>query len=160
MINTASQTATYILADENSFYYRFERDLLEAKNEVIIESPFITVPRVRSLKPIFESLVKRKVKVFIITRHPEEHDPLMAEQSEAGIRFFESLGIQVLMNKTHHRKIAMIDRKIVWKGSLNILSHRNSREFMEREEDVQKAKTLFQFLKYGQVSDIKNHLLY
>jgi len=39
----------------------------------------------RSLKPIFESLDKRKVEVFIITRHPEEHDPLMAEQSEAGI---------------------------------------------------------------------------
>ena len=160
MIKNASQTATYILADENSFYYRFERDLLEAKNEVIIESPFITVPRVRSLKPIFESLVKRKVKVFIITRHPKEHNSLMAEQSEAGIRFFESLGIQVLMNKTHHRKIAMIDRKIVWKGSLNILSHRNSREFMEREEDAQKAKALFQFLKYAQVSDIKNHLLH
>jgi len=160
MINNASQTATYILADENSFYYRFERDLLEAKKEVIIESPFITIPKMRTLKPIFESLIKKNVAVFIITRHPEEHDPLMAEQSEAGIQFFESIGVHVLMNKTHHRKIAMIDRKIVWKGSLNILSHRNSREFMEREEDVQKAKALFQFLKYGQVGDIKNHLLY
>jgi len=156
----SSQTTGYILTDENTFYYRFEHDLLEAKKEVIIESPFITVPKMRSLKPIFESLVKRGVKVIIITRHPEEHSSLMAEQSEAGIRFFESLGIQVLMNKTHHRKIAMIDRKIVWKGSLNILSHRNSREFMEREEDAQKIKVLFQFLKYDQISDINNHLLY
>jgi len=85
MIKNTSQTVTYILADENSFYQRFERDLRDAKAEVIIESPFITVPKMRSLKPIFESLVKRKVEVFIITRHPEEHDPLMAEQSEAGI---------------------------------------------------------------------------
>jgi len=160
MIKNTSQTVTYILADENSFYQRFERDLRDAKAEVIIESPFITVPKMRSLKPIFESLDKRKVEVFIITRHPDEHDPLMAEQSEAGIQFFESLGVKVLMNKTHYRKIAMIDRKIVWKGSLNILSHRNSREFMEREEDAQKVKALFPFLKYDQVSDINNHLLY
>ena len=160
MIKNISQTVTYILTDENSFYYRFERDLREAKKEVIIESPFITIPKIRSLKPIFESLVKRKVEVFIITRHPEEHDPLMDERSEAGIQFFEGLGVQVLMNKTHHRKIAMIDRKIVWKGSLNILSHRNSREFMEREEEEQKVKALFSFLKYDQVNDINNNLLY
>jgi len=160
MIKNTSQTVTYILTDENSFYYRFERDLREAKKEVIIESPFITIPKIRSLKPIFESLVKRKVEVFIITRHPEEHDPLMDERSEAGIQFFEGLGVQVLMNKTHHRKIAMIDRKIVWKGSLNILSHRNSREFMEREEEEQKVKALFSFLKYDQVNDINNNLLY
>ena len=160
MIPSNSQTSTYILADENSFYYQFERDLREAKKEVIIESPFITVPKVRSLKSTFESLVKKGVKVFIITRHPEEHDSFMAEQAEAGIQFFEKLGIQVLMNKTHHRKIAMIDRKVVWKGSLNILSHHNSREFMEREEDEPKVMALFSFLKYDHVSEIKNHLLY
>lgn len=155
-----SQTTSYILADETSFYYKFERDLCEAKEEVIIESPFITVPKMRSLKPVFERLIQRKVKVFIFTRHPEEHDTFMAEQSEAGIQYFERLGIQVLLWKSHHRKLAMIDRKIVWKGSLNILSHHSSREFMEREEDKQKAKALFTFLKYDQVSDIKKHLLY
>lgn len=150
----------FILADEKSFYHRFERDLREAKKEVIIESPFITITKLRSLKPIFESLINRGVKVFVITRHPEEHDALMAAQSEAGIRFFEKLGVQVLMCRDHHRKIAMVDRRIIWKGSLNILSHRNTREFMEREENTQKAEILFTFLKYDQISEINNHLLY
>lgn len=154
------QTSKYILTDEKSFYYRFEEDLFEAKREVIIESPFITIPKMKHLKPIFQSLVDRKVGVFVITRHPSEHNSIMAEQSEVGIQFFEKIGAQVLLCKDHHRKIAMIDRQIVWKGSLNILSHRNSREFMEREFDAQKAKDLFTFLKYDQISDIKNHLLY
>ena len=153
-------TATYILADENSFYYKFEQDLNQAKQEVIIESPFITIPKMRSLKPIFERLVKRGVAVYIITRHPEEHNPLMAEQSETGIQYFEDLGIQVLLCKSHHRKLAIIDRSIVWKGSLNILSHKSSREFMEREENKQKVEELFTFLKYDRVSEIKKHLLY
>jgi len=151
---------SFILTDEKSFYHRFEQDLLEAKKEVIIESPFITIARLRSLKPIFESLITQGVKVFVITRHPEEHDTLMAEQSEVCIRFFEKLGVQVFMCKDHHRKIAMVDRRIIWKGSLNILSHRNSREFMEREENTRKAKILFKFLKYDQISEINNHLLY
>lgn len=155
-----SQTASSILTDENSFYYQFERDLNIAKQEVIIESPYITVPKMRSLKLVFERLINRDVAVFIITRHPEEHESFMTEQSEAGIQYFEKLGIQVLLCKSHHRKLAMIDRTIVWKGSLNILSHRNTREFMERDENKQKAEALFKFLKYGQVIDIKKHLLY
>ncbi len=145
------QTAGYILSDEKSFYYQFERDLSQAKHEVIIESPFITAPKLKSLKKALTSLVESGISVYVITRHPEEHDSFMAEQSEAGIRFFEDLGIQVLMWKAHHRKIAMIDRTIVWKGSLNILSHKNSHEFMEREEDRYKAKTMYTFLGYSKV---------
>lgn len=154
------QTTSYILADENSFYHQFTRDLLEAKEEVIIESPYITVPRMRSLKSDFELLIKKDVAIYIITRSPEEHTEYMSEHSEAGIRYFEALGAQVLLCKAHHRKLAMIDRKVVWKGSLNILSQGNSREFMEREENKEKVEALFKFLKYGQVSFIKKHLLY
>lgn len=158
--SSISQTASYILTDEHSFYYRFEHDLNQAKQEVIIESPFITVAKMRSLKPLFERLLQRNIPVYIITRHPEEHDPVMAEQSEAGIQFFEKLGIQVFLCVSHHRKLAIIDRSIVWKGSLNILSHRSSREFMEREEDPCKAKELFTFLRYDHIRDMNNHLLY
>lgn len=156
----ANQTVPYILADENTFYYQFSRDLYLAKQEVIIESPFITTKKLESLKSIFETLVSKSVKVFVITRDPSEHDYVMSNQSELAIHYFESLGVQVLLSKSHHRKIAMIDRKVIWKGSLNILSHRSSREFMEREEDIQKAKQLFSFLNYDKVSDINNHLLY
>lgn len=154
------QTTSYILADENSFYHQFTRDLLEAKEEVIIESPYITIPRMRSLKSVFELLIKKDVAIYIITRSPEEHTEHMSEHSEAGIRYFEALGAQVLLCKSHHRKLAMIDRRVVWKGSLNILSQGNSREFMEREENKEKAEALFKFLKYDQVSFIKKHLLY
>ncbi len=159
-ISSDFQTTSYILADENSFYHQFTQDLHEAKREVIIESPYITVPRMRTLKAVFEVLIKKGVAVFIITRSPEEHTDYMSDQSEAGIRYFEGLGAQVLLCHAHHRKLAMVDRRVVWKGSLNILSQGNSREFMEREENKEKAEALFKFLKYDRVSFIKKHLLY
>jgi hypothetical protein len=154
-----SQPTSFILADEESFYHRFTQDLLEAKQEVIIESPFMGLSRLRSLKPTFELLIKRDVKVFVITKHPNEQSESLSGQSEAGIRYFEALGVQVLLCHNHHRKIAMIDRKVVWKGSLNILSQKNSREFMEREEDKEKCEALFKFLRYDRVSYIKKRLI-
>lgn len=157
--STDSQCTGSILADENSFYHIFIKDLFKAKYEVIIDSPFITIPRLRSLKPVFELLIKRGVKVFIITRYPEEHDKVMSEQSEVGIQYFEALGGQVLLCEAHHRKLAIIDRKVVWKGSLNILSQTHSREFMEREESKEKAEILFKFLKYDQVKFFRKSLI-
>lgn len=78
-----------ILTDEKSFYYRFSQDLLEAKQEVIIESPYVTISRLRSLKPVFELLIERGVTIFIFTKPPEEQNEVMSKQSEAGIRYFE-----------------------------------------------------------------------
>jgi len=38
--------------------------------EVIIESPFVSTKRMRNLRPIFEKLINRGVKVFVFTRDP------------------------------------------------------------------------------------------
>jgi hypothetical protein len=42
--------------------------------------------------------------------------------------------------------VAIIDRKIIWEGSLNILSQRNSREMMRRTLDEKKAKEVMAYL--------------
>jgi phosphatidylserine/phosphatidylglycerophosphate/cardiolipin synthase-like enzyme len=104
------------------------------------------------LKPAFEKLVERGVHVFIITRTSHEHDAMMADQSEAGICYFEALGVQVLLVKGgHHRKLAMIDRSILWEGSLNILSQSNSREIMRRIDDKIIALEMISFLKFDKL---------
>ncbi len=148
-----------ILYDEGTFYNRFKQDLLEAKQEVIIESPFITTRRLEMLKPMFEILVDRDVQVFIMTRDPQEHDESMSKQAEAGVRYFEVLGVQVLLCEgNHHRKLAMIDRKVLWEGSLNILSQSNSREFMRRIDSQKLTEELFKFLKFEKLNIFKEKL--
>ena len=140
------------LYNESTFYDTFVKDVLQAKEEVIIECPFITTRRLQMLKPVFEKLVNKGVKVFILTRYPHEHDEDMVIQSEAGIRYFEVLGVQVFLVKGgHHRKVALIDRKILWEGSLNILSQSNSREFMRRIESRKLTQELFTFLHFDRI---------
>jgi len=48
----------------------------------------------------------------------------------------------------HHRKLAIIDRNILWEGSLNILSQKKSREFMRRLEGGGFAVDLLNFIGY------------
>lgn len=138
-----------ILYDEKGFYNRFTQDLLEAKNEVIIESPYITRQRMRLFRPIFTKLINRGVRVYIMTRDPREHDLPLEYQSEAEIRNFEEIGIQTLLcSGNHHRKLAIIDRAILWEGSLNILSQNRSREIMRRIESKELSEEMFRFLNY------------
>ncbi|HUD44420.1 MAG TPA: phospholipase D-like domain-containing protein [Patescibacteria group bacterium] len=148
-IEPVPDITTSILYDETTFYNKFINDLSVTKEEVIIESPFITTRRLNILKPIFERLIAKGVQVFVITRPPHEHDGDMAGQAEAGIRYFECIGVQVLLGAGgHHRKLAMIDRTVLWEGSLNILSQSHSREFMRRIESRKLTEELFSFLRF------------
>ena len=83
-----------------------------------------------------------------MTRDPKEHEENMEYQSEDAIRTFEAIGVQVLLCVgNHHRKLAILDRKILWEGSLNILSQTYSREIMRRIESEKIALEMFNFLK-------------
>lgn len=138
------------LYNENTFYKRFVRDLNISRSEVIVESPFITSTRMYSLAPIFRSLVSRKVKCYVITRDPEDHDITMKQQAEKEIRKFQTIGVQVILsNEYSHRKLAIIDRKILWEGSLNILSQSVSSEIMRRIESSKQAQECFEFVRFG-----------
>jgi phosphatidylserine/phosphatidylglycerophosphate/cardiolipin synthase-like enzyme len=137
------------LHDEKTFFSKFLTDLENSQNEVIIESPFITIARMKTFWPVFRRLVARGVKVYIVTRDPREHTDGYDDQSEVEIQEFEAVGIQVLLcTGNHHRKLAIIDRNILWEGSLNILSQAKSREFMRRLEDGGFAVDLFNFIGY------------
>ena len=97
---------------------------------------------------IFQKLLKHGVKIYVITRDPKEHYEGMEMQSEAEICHCETIGIQVLIcNGNHHRKLAILDRKILWEGSLNILSQAWSREIMRRIDNEELTVQMFNYLK-------------
>lgn len=149
-MSLSKATFSSSLYDETTFYARFRHDLLHSTNEVVIESPFITTERARTLYPIFERLVNHDVRVYVVTRDPKEHSETMEEQSETEIRRFEAIGVQILLcTGNHHRKLAILDRRILWEGSLNILSQAKSREIMRRIESKEVATEMFNFLKFG-----------
>ena len=135
------------LFDERTFYPTFIHDLKQCRHEVIIESPYITCRRVKELSPILKKLVKRGVKVTINTRNPQHHDEYLRIQAYMAINILKPLGVRVnTFNDYHHRKIAVLDGRILYEGSLNILSQCRSREIMRRIESEELTKQMVRFL--------------
>jgi hypothetical protein len=136
------------LFDESNFYSGFIKDILSAKQEIIIDSPYITTKRVDSLLPFFEQAIRKGIKIFLLTRIATEQDENMRYYTEVEIERLSKLGITVLAfeGKIHH-KIAIIDRRVLWEGSLNILSQRDSQEFMRRFEGAHSTKQMMGFLE-------------
>ncbi len=55
----------------------------------------------------------------------------------------KEMGIVLKFRSGMHEKIALIDNKIKWFGSLNILSHNSRKEYMERIYGESSAKELY-----------------
>jgi len=128
------------LHNEKTFYKSFVRDLYSAEKEVIIYSPFITKFRSNYYQRIFEKVRRRNVEIFIFTRPIEEYDSIIQPQVEHIIKHFEVMGICVSsLGKYIHEKAAIVDRKILWDGSLNILAHNASNEMMRRTASEESA---------------------
>jgi hypothetical protein len=134
------------LYNNETFYAAFENDLRKCKQEMIIECPFITANRVASLLPIFKKMRSRGVRTVINTKPIYEHPEPYASQAQSAIEVFQDLGITVLFTGNHHRKIAIIDRKTLWEGSLNILSQNDSCEVMRRIQSSNLCEEMINFI--------------
>lgn len=135
------------LYNERTFYPAFVRDMLKAEKEVVVYCPFISKYRAEFFKNTLEKLRHRNIAVFIFTRPLEEHELLTRNEIKAALADYEELGACIIhLPGFIHQKLAIIDREILWDGSLNILSQRESREIMRRTLDKDIAKQMIDHL--------------
>ena len=153
------------LFNEKTFYRAFTSDMLAAKREVVIYSPFVSKFRTDFLKPIIEKLREKNIDVFIFTRPLEEYDNIIRYQIECALKRYEELGVCIFYPGRYiHEKVAVIDREILWQGSLNILSHRASQEIMTRTSCESSATQVLAYLginkKLAEAYKLKYEKLY
>jgi phosphatidylserine/phosphatidylglycerophosphate/cardiolipin synthase-like enzyme len=142
-----------LFSDEN-FYPAFQKDLQKCQRELIIESPFITQRRLSTLSPTLQKLKSKGVKVIVNTRDPLECDEeYMRNDATRAISSLQHMGVQVLFTGKHHRKLAILDRNVLWEGSLNILSQNDSCEVMRRIESTQLAWQMTRFIAIDNLSN-------
>jgi hypothetical protein len=128
---------------ENEFWVSFLNDLSIIENELIIFSPFLTSERAGKLCTFFHELLAKEINIYIITLPPNDQPAIMRDDAKEVIKFLKSIGIIVKFRNKMHEKIALLDRKIKWIGSLNILSHKNRTEYMERFVGERLANELY-----------------
>lgn len=124
------------------FHYNFQEEFFPDMGATVgclrIQSPFARVRRILQMIGPLEDCIKRRVKVCTFIQKPLGEDPHL-EESRALLR---SIGVHVNLRPLIHEKIATCDDRILWDGSLNILSHYNTNERMTRlvsRDEVRKA---------------------
>lgn len=120
------------LFNEIRFWDKFKEDIDNVEESLIIMSPFITMRRLEKLLPTFKEILLRGGKIKIFTKPPKEEKEKMKDNKKEAIEVFKKMNIEVLYKEEMHQKVAIIDNKISWEGSLNILSHNNTNEQMRR----------------------------
>ncbi len=129
---TGRELSPSTVLNEIEFYPAFFADLQHAEKEVIILSPFIASARASLLSDLFRCLVNRGIAITILTRPPREHGQSLSGQSQEVIDHLRKVGVSVVERPKMHEKVALIDDRVLWVGSLNILSQRDSTEMMTR----------------------------
>ena len=131
---------------EGTFYPAFQLDLARARESVVIFSPFATGPGTsRWVDPLRAALV-RGVRVRILTKPPDEPGGGTTDEVRELVRALRDLGVAVDLRARMHEKIAILDGRILWHGSLNILSHHDTHESMLRIESPAACSQLARFI--------------
>lgn len=122
------------LYTEKNFWAQFFQDIRTVKKRLILLSPFITIRRSSVLMDYFRAMRERGIDIRVYTMPRSQQTGEMANQAEVVIDQLKTIGVKVIERRKMHQKVAIIDDAILWDGSLNILSHRDTEEQMRRFE--------------------------
>ena len=131
-----------IIFDKHSFLPVYSNDLISAKREIIIVSPFITKKRVQYMMEYLRVAVEKKVKVVVVTRPQEDFKGKHPAGLVEALELLKEEKISLIFRPSIHQKFAVIDQKLVWYGSINLLSFGRSEESIMRLESPNVAYEL------------------
>lgn len=131
---------------EGTFYPAFLKDLARTRESIVIFSPFATGSGTARWIDSLRAALSRGVRARILTRPPEEFGGGSTDEVDELVRALRDLGITVDLRARMHEKIAILDGRILWHGSLNILSHRDTHESMLRLESTAACQQLSRFV--------------
>ena len=136
-----------IIFDKDSFLPVFNNDIAGTKKEILIVSPFVKRRRATQMVQHLKIALAKGIRAIAVTRPAEA---FKAKDRFALERVFEMVkdnGIRVVFRPNIHQKFAVIDQKIVWYGSINLLSYGSAQESILRIESANIANELIRILE-------------
>ena len=125
--------------DNHTFYPIYLTDISAAQSEILIVSPFVSKRRVLSA---LDTLANLKGIVTVVTKPPEDYIEKDRLKIAECIELLAKSGITVRTRERIHQKFAIMDQRVVWYGSINLLSYGRSEESIMRIENVDIALEL------------------
>ena len=128
-----------MIYDTNSFIPVLKNDFAEAKKEILIVSPFLRRKRIDTVLEWLEMTLQSSVSITVITRPADSYREL--ERIKGCIEHLRKT-VTVHTKPNIHQKFILIDHRLVWYGSVNLLSFGSAEESIMRLESRELAGEL------------------
>jgi phosphatidylserine/phosphatidylglycerophosphate/cardiolipin synthase-like enzyme len=136
-----------IIFDKDSFLPVFNQDISAARRELLIVSPFVRKMRTLQMTAHLKVALEKKIRVVIVTRPKEDFKPNDHATIQRTLNLLTDCGASVVFKSNIHQKFAVIDQKVVWYGSINLLSYGRAQESIMRLESAHIANQLVKSLE-------------
>jgi phosphatidylserine/phosphatidylglycerophosphate/cardiolipin synthase-like enzyme len=143
----ATDTPPDIIFDKDNFLPVFNQDIVTAKKEIVIVSPFIRKRRTTQMINHLKIALDKNIRVIVVTRPQEDFNPENRPALLGIIDLLKNTGIRLVFKSNIHQKFAVMDQKTVWYGSINLLSYGNAQESIMRIESSNIANELIKSIE-------------
>jgi type I site-specific restriction-modification system R (restriction) subunit len=131
-----------IIFNNSNFLPVYSNDILNASEKILIVSPFMTRRRTLQMLQNLKVTLAKGTKVVVVTRPAENFKGKDISTWQTTLELLKNSGIVIVFNSNIYQKFAIIDEKIVWYGSISLLSFGSSEKSIMRIESSNIANKL------------------
>ena len=128
-----------MIYDTNNFVSVMKNDFRGAKNEILIISPYLRKNRIDTILEWLKEPLQAGVSVTVVTRPAASFKE--QERINECIKYLQ-VSATVIQKPNIHQKYILVDGRLVWYGSINLLSYGSSEESIMRLESRELAGEL------------------
>jgi superfamily II DNA or RNA helicase len=136
-----------IIFDKDNFLPVFNQDIVTAKKEIVIVSPFVRKRRTQQMVQHLKISTGKDIRVIAVTRPKADFPPKDHSAMQRTVDLLIDSGINVVFKSNIHQKFAVMDQKVVWYGSINLLSYGSAQESIMRIESANIANELMKSIE-------------
>lgn len=130
----------------------YMRDIHEAREEIVISSQTLNTPKVNQMIRLSEE--RPELKITVVTWAPEVYRYGRDEVRLELMNRLKASGSKLLTVEDNCERFAIIDREIVWYGSMNLLSKADVEDNLMRVVSKDIAAELLE-MTFGGTKDLK-----
>ncbi len=142
---TDKQEVANSIFDSQNYFDVFEKDVVSASKSIVISSPSFSFKKVNWLCAESEQLQLRGVSVVVLTLDPEDYPEDGRDQHKSHIEHLISAGVNVITRHKYRERFAIIEKSLVWYGSMTLLSNEKEDDSLMRISNPAIAEELLEF---------------
>lgn len=136
-----------IIFNKDNFLPVFNQNIVAAKKEIVIVSPFVRKRRTHQMVQNLKISTGKNLRVIVVTRPKEDFFPKDHAAIQRTLDILTDNGVSVVFKSNIHQKFAVMDQKVVWYGSINLLSYGSAQESIMRIESSNIANELMKSIE-------------